>query len=247
MKFLIILKVVRMMSNTMPDKHAGKEFLIDCLFDLAGSAVFSVGIHSFTAPALIAPGGASGVATIVNYFFHIPIGTVNLLINVPLLLLAWKFLGMGFVSKTLKSLVIMTLTLDVLFANFPIYEGDPLLAALFGGVFIGIGLGIIFMRGSTTGGTDIISRLLMLKFPYMPMGQLMMVINFSVLAASAIAFNDIEKALYGLIATFVSSKMVDTLLYGTEQGKMAVIVSDKSQEIASAIMSGMNRGVTMLI
>lgn len=234
------------MLKSKPEDHFAKEFALDCLFDFVGSAVFSVGIHSFTAPALIAPGGVSGIATILNYFFHIPIGTVSLLINVPLLLLAWKFLGMGFVAKTLKSLLIMTVTLDVLFANFPIYEGDFLLAALFGGIFIGAGLGIIFMRGSTTGGTDILTKLLLLKFPYMPMGQLMMLINFSVLVASAIAFHDIEKALYGLIAIFASSKMVDMILYGGEQGKMAVIVSGKSQEIAEGIIGSMSRGVTML-
>lgn len=121
-----------------------------------------------------------------------------------------------------------------------------LLAALYGGVLSGIGLGLIFLRGSTTGGTDIASRLLKIKWPYIPMGRMMMLVDAVIIVASIIAFKSVDSGLYAMIQLFVSSKVIDMILYGSDTGKMILVVSDKNAEIATAIMSDLDRGVTML-
>lgn len=220
--------------------------LVDLLFDLMGSAVYAVGVHMFTAPNHIAPGGVTGIATLVNYLSGAPIGTVSLLINIPLVGLSYYFLGRSTTVKTLKSVLVMSVVLDIMVFFLPPYTENPLLAALFGGVGIGAGLALIFMRGATTGGTDIVARLLQLKFPYLPIGRAMLFVDVVVLAASSLVYRQLESALYGLIAIFACSRVLDSLLYGLDVGKMVLVISEKSEEISKLIISDLDRGATLL-
>ncbi|RPF48322.1 uncharacterized membrane-anchored protein YitT (DUF2179 family) [Hydrogenoanaerobacterium saccharovorans] len=223
-----------------------KVWLTDILFDIAGSTLYAVGVHMFTAPNHIAPGGVTGIATMINYLLGAPIGTVSLLINIPLLFLSFKLLGKAMTVKTLKSVFIMSLILNVMNFILPVYTKNPLLAALFGGVGIGAGLAIIFMRGGTTGGTDIAARLLQLKFPYIPMGRAMLLVDCVVLITSSFVYRQLESALYGLIAIFTCTRVLDSLLYGVDVGKMVLVISEKSQEISKAIINDLDRGATLL-
>lgn len=224
-----------------------KTWATDVLYDLIGAIIYAVSVHMFTAPNHIAPGGVTGIATLVNYLVSsAQIGTVSLLINIPLLLLSYRFLGKSMTIKTLKSVLIMSVVIDLTGLFLPAYTDNPLLAALFGGVGIGAGLAVIFMRGGTTGGTDIAGRLLQLKFPHLPIGRAMMLVDCTVLFASSLVYGKLESALYGLIAIFTCSRVLDSLLYGMDVGKMALVVSDKNEEISKAIIEELDRGVTLL-
>lgn len=142
-------------------------------------------------------------------------------INVPLLILAWKYKGRAFTVKTLKTLLFNTVLLDlVVTPYFPQYTGEPgCLGSVFGGLFMGIGLALIFMRGSTTGGTDILSYLLELKFPHIPIGTMLMLIDFVILLASVMVFGNIETGLFGMVALFCQTKVIDGVIYGMDKGK----------------------------
>ena len=221
-------------------------FTKDILYDIVGSAVYSVGVTMFTAPNHIAPGGVTGIATLINYLFSAPIGTVTFIINIPLLFLSYKFLGKSMTMKTIKSVLIMSTMLNIAGIVLPPYISNPLLAALFGGVGIGAGLAIIFMRGATTGGTDIAARLLQRKFPFLPIGRAMMLVDCTVLITSSFVYGQLESALYGMIALFTCSRVLDSLLYGLDVGRMVLIVSRHNDEISKAIINDLDRGATLL-
>lgn len=228
-------------------KETGKELALDILYDIVGGGIFAIGTHCFVSPSNIAPGGASGIAIMFNYLFNLPIGTMIFVVNVPLMILAYKYIGKGFTLRTLKSVVISSLMLDVVVAPFfPQYVGDELLGSLFGGVITGVGLAIVFMRDSTTGGSDIAGRLIQVRWPHIPIGQAMLFFDVTVLLVSILVFGSIESGLYGLICMFVCSKVIDGIIYGMDKGTMAVIVSDKTREIAEKVMEEMERGVTLL-
>lgn len=222
------------------------EIGLDLLCDLVGCALFSFGVNSFTLPNHIAPGGVTGLSTILNHLFGIPVGLAAFMLNFPLLLLAFFFLGRVFAFKTLKSVLILSFMLDLPLLHRFAYTGDSLLAALFGGILIGSGLAIVFMRGSTTGGTDIVSRLLRLKFPFLQMGKAIMLVDLLVILLAAAVFGQIETALYGIIVIYSTGRMIDTVLYGMDNGKMVTIVSNQDRAIAERIIMELGRGITVL-
>lgn len=214
-----------------------------------GVFLYALGVHMFTSPNNIAPGGVTGIAIILNYLFNWHIGTITLFINIPLLIMSIFFLGKEFTIRTLSAVALFTVMMDYVVVHFPIYVGDSsakILAAIFGGVLMGAGLGIVFMSDFTTGGTDIIMRIIQLKFPYFSTGKLLMVMDFIIVAFSIFVYDDVEVALYALISIFVCSKVIDSLIYGTDIGRLLFIVSDKSQAITSLLLEKIDRGVTLL-
>lgn len=228
-------------------KHT-RDILLDIGADLLGSLLFAIGIVCFTEPANIAPGGVSGLAIILNYIWDVlPIGGVSMAINVPLMILSFMFLGRRASVKTICSLVISSLMIDWVAAPFfPVYVGEPLLGAVFGGVFIGAGLALIFLRGSTTGGTEIVSNLMRLRWPHISMGRAILFVDFAVIALSIVVFGNLESGMYGIISLFCSTKVIDAIVYGFDQGNMVTVVSDKNPEIAQRILRDIDRGVTLL-
>lgn len=220
--------------------------IIDILYDIAGSLLYASGVNVFTAANNIAPGGVTGIATIINHFTNFPIGMTSLIINIPLLVMAFWIWGKKLVFKTVKSVVILSIITDIVGAILPSYDGNPLLAALFGGVCLGSGIALVFIRGSTTGGTDILGRFLQKIFPGIQTGRAILVIDFMVLLSSAIAYQNIETFLYGMVAMFTSSRVIDALLYGADNGKVALIISDKKEELGKTIINEMGRGCTFL-
>lgn len=225
-----------------------KELAVDVLFWTVGCFIFSASVAVFTAPNKMAPGGLTGVATILYYTIGTPIGLTTLLLNIPLFILGFRFIGGKFIISSIICTVISSLGVDLL-SFLPKYDGNHgnmLLAALYGGVLSGIGLGLIFLRGSTTGGSDIASRLLKLRWPYVSMGRMIMLVDAVVIITSTIVFRSVDSGLYAMIQLFVSSKVIDAMLYGADTGKMVLVVSEKNKEIATAIMAELDRGVTML-
>lgn len=222
-----------------------KNLILDILFLGLGCFIYSASVSIFTAPNKIAPGGVTGIATILYYTIGTPIGVMILVLNIPLFLLGFKFIGGKFIVKTLICTAITSVAVDALWF-LPKYQGNMILVSLYGGVLSGIGLGLIFIRGATTGGTDVASRLLKLKWPHVPMGRMMMCLDGIIILASIIAFKSVDSGLYAMINLFVSSKVIDTLLYGSDTGKMVLVISDKYDEIAQKIVSELDRGVTLL-
>ena len=224
------------------------ELLWDGVAFLAGSFLFAVAVNVFTAPNNIAPGGLTGLATMINYLFGAPIGTTILVFNVPLFIWGVLQINFRFILKTLAATVISSVTIDLTAGLFPPYQGDLMLAALFSGVLSGAGLGLIFMRGGTTGGTDLVANLIGRNFQHLSLGKLVLLVDLVVVLISAFVYRNYESPLYAIINIFVSSKLIDAVLYGadTGTGKMMFIISPKNKEIAQRIMTEISRGVTEL-
>ena len=227
-------------------KQKAREFLLDVLYDGAGGAVFAIGLGCFVGPAQIAPGGVSGLSIIINYLTGLPVGSLNMGINIPLLLLAWRFLGRRFTLKTLRSVFIQSVMIDLVGLWLPVYAGDRIMSALFGGVAIVVGLAPVFMRGSTTGGTDIVSRLIQLRFRHVSIGKLLFMVDTAVLLLSVAVFRNIETGLYGMITIYTSNRILDGILYGLDTGKVVLVISEKNQQIAQQVMDRLERGATFL-
>ncbi|MCR4614878.1 MAG: YitT family protein [Clostridiales bacterium] len=226
-------------------KYIGS-FLIDNLFWLAGTALYSCGVIMFALPNRIAQSGMSGVAIIINYLLHTPIGLTNFVLNIPLMILAWIFLGRNFVWRTLWVTGMLSLILDVFSGILPKYEGDRLLAALFCGALSGVGLSLVLKRGATTGGTDIIARLVRKKFPRVPIGSVIFAVDAVVIILAAVVFRNVESALYAAIVIFTSTRVIDYVLYGMGGGKMLMVFTDCAEEITEKIISTYPRGVSVL-
>lgn len=229
-----------------------KNLLLDFVMILAGSVCYAVAIGMFSAPNDIAPGGLTGVATLLNYLFDwIPIGTATILMNVPLIITSWFVLSKYMVVRTLWGILISSVLTDLLSPYigglFLVSEGrNPLLVCIFGGALLGLGVGLIMRRGGTTGGSEVISRLLEKKYPHMSVGTLILGVDAIVITLSAVVYGRVEQALYAVVFVFVGSQIIDRVVYGGRSGKMIMIMSKKQPEITQAIMTKVNRGVTLL-
>lgn len=238
----------------MKQKHPVKAFFrskpgtlaLDLVCFLLGSMLYSVGIISFASPNNIAPGGVSGLATIINYLSGISIGAMVLVLNIPLLLIGWKKLGSVFIGKTAVATVILSVTLDVSALFLPKYTGDHLLASIYGGFFAGAGLALFFIRGATSGGTDIIVRLLQKKFPYFSTGRFVLLIDMAVVLFAALVYWNIESALYAIIYIFITSQLIDQILFGQINGKVLTIITTQGKAVSQKINQEFSRGVTIL-
>ena len=225
-----------------------KTILLDLLFIAMGSAVYAVGVNAFTAPNNIAAGGITGVATMLHYVFSTPIGLVAFLINVPIVLWAIVDIGYKLVTKTMLAILLSSLLID-LFSHFvPAYRGDHILVSLFAGACEGVGLSLVFIRGATTGGTDLIARLLGRRLPHLSMGKLMLAVDGIIVAVSAFVFGSVENAMYACIVIVVSTKIIDAILYGADigTGKLFIVMSPKVRQIGDRVISEMERTVTYL-
>ena len=213
---------------------------------ILGCSLYAIGVNSFSIPNSIAQSGITGLAVIFNQLFECPVGTVNLVLNIPLLILMWLFLGKKLVARTLWVTVLLSTALDVFSLFMPAYTGDKILASLFCGLLQGAGLGLIMITGATSGGTDIVGRLIHKKWPHITVGTIVMVADALVVGAGMLVFRSIESGLYAIIMIFVSTKVIDALIYGTGNGKMLMIVTDKAEEVSQAIVHSSPRGVSIV-
>ncbi len=227
-------------------KETPREIIFDILICFAGSAIYAAGVNIFISPNGFASSGVTGLALIVNYLWKFPTGITMFLMNVPLFIWSYFELGKKFLIKSALTTLSSSLIIDLCARFMPKYTGDTLLAAIFAGGFMGLGLGLIFTRGSTSGGSDIVSRIFNKKYPQMSMGTLMTVLDLTVALISGIVYKNVEDILYAVIVFFVSGRVIDFVVYGSDKGKLLLIVSDNAKAVADEITSKTPRGVSIL-
>lgn len=231
------------MNNLITQKNLLRDFVL-LMF---GILIYNIGTHCFISPANIAPGGIIGIALMINYLIEVPIGILNLVMNIPLLILAWFQLSKKFVLHTGFACVVCSLSLDFVIAKiFPMYTGDLLLSSLYGGILVGIGMAIIFQSGSTTGGSDIVGYLVQKRFPHVSIGRILMLVDSLILVLSIPVFQNIDSALFGLISLYAQTKIIDMIIYGGDVGSQVTIVTRQPDEISKAIISELDRTATIL-
>ena len=230
-------------------RYGWKTLGTDLIHDLVGSFLYAMGVYYFASGADFAPGGITGVAMIINHFFpFLRIGMLSLIINVPVAIICYRLLGRVFFFKSVKSMLISALFLDVIVPLLGSYQDaatNPLLAALFAGALSGIGLAIIYMPGSSTGGTDFIIMSIRKLKPHLSIGTISLAVDGIVILLGWPVFGNINAVLYGVLMTIVSTTIIDKVMYGTGTRRMLLVVSDKAQEIANAIMEETERGATL--
>lgn len=222
--------------------------MIDIAVIIAGSGVYARGVHCFTAPNNIAPGGVTGLATIISFVTDFNIGILITLMNIPLLIAGFFLLNRGTMIKTLIGVVALSVMTDWLLKDVPVYvadSGDGILAAIFGGLLMGAGQGIVYAREGTTGGTDIINKIINRFKPEIKLGQISFLVNAAVALSGYIVYKNLDVVLYAVISVFVQSRVIDVLVYGGLEGKFLMIFSEKPQEIADRLLK-LKRGVTLL-
>ena len=212
------------------EKYIGKYSVKDFLYLILGAFIYSIGTHSFIETANIAPGGAVGVALMLNHVTNLPVGRLTLMVNVPLLILAWFHLSRAFALRTAFACGICSVVLDYVIAPvFPVYMGDQLMGSLYGGILVGVGMAFIFLSGSTTGGSDVVGYLLQKKYPHVSIGRALMMIDGIILSTSIFVFGNVDAALFGLISLYAQTK-----------------VTKYPQKIAERVIKEIDRTVTLL-
>ena len=223
-----------------------KNILRDLFLVASGSAIFSISVNMFSSPNNIVQGGLTGIGTVMNYLFSLPIGAVMLVLNIPLFALALKQLRFKFVIKTVISTFIFTSLIDLGAYIIPAYKGDVLLGCIFCGVLSGVGLALVFLTGSTTGGTDIIAMLIRKKRPDISVGNIMLLADLGVIGLSFLVYGKIESIMYAVIVIFISAKAIDFVLYGREHTKLILIITTRKEQLLSSILLEIGRGASVI-
>ncbi len=232
--------------RTKITKATVRRWSLDMAFYLLGCVLYAAAINCFTVPNQLVPGGVTGVATLLNFLFHIPVGIAIVLMNLPLFVASWRKLGREFTLRTMLVTTLSSAIIDLTAPFLPVFTGDMVLTALFGGVLSGAGLGLIYMRGATTGGSEIAARLLERKLHHIPIGRLILLVDAVVVIIAAIVYRNVESALYAMVLIYVSTSVMDGLIYGSEKGKMLLIMTKQEQAVTQKILEVMARGVTKL-
>lgn len=229
-------------TGTVPVRRYIREILVILLGSLLTAAAFQLLMY----PNSIVTGGITGIAQIVNMLTGFPIGVATILMNIPLFLLAWRKMGRQFVVYSLVCMLALSVFIDLL-AMIPVsLTIDPMLAAVYGGVLYGAGLGVVYTTGATGGGMDIPARLLRRRFPHINFGVFSLAMNGVIIVAFAVIFHKIESCMYAVICAYISSKLMDVILYGPITSRLCYIISDKSDDLKDAITSRLGRGATLL-
>ncbi|WP_026487451.1 YitT family protein [Caldanaerobius polysaccharolyticus] len=225
-----------------------KENIRQKIFDFIGislgTLLTALALNLFLQPNQIAPGGVSGLAIEINYLTGLPTGTLTIIINVPLFLIAIKVLGARFGVKTFYATILLGVLIDLTSGIRPL-TNDSILAAVYGGLIMGLGLGLVIKYHATTGGTDLAAMVLHKYIKTLTVGRLLLIIDFVIIAIAGIIFNP-EKAMYALAAEFLAIKLIDIIQEGITTNRVALIISKRHKEIISKIMKELDRGATLL-
>ena len=227
-------------------KRDTKKTCLDVLYDIAGGTLYAAGIYTFAKNAEFAPGGVSGLALILNHLSGLPVGTTTLLLNIPLIAVSYKLVGKRFLMKSAVSMLVSNIILDGIFPFTPAYTGSPFLAALYAGVFLGTGMTLFYMRGSSSGGIDFLALSIKKKKPPLSIGTLIMLIDLVIILLGWPVFGNVDAVLYGVASTFVCTVVIDKVLYGTGAGSLAIIITGKGKETAERIGEINRRGATAI-
>ena len=226
-----------------------KELFIDILVDIVAGMIIAVGIYNFALNADFPVAGFSGIAIILYHLFGLPVGAGTIILNVPVAIFCYKFLGKEFFLKSMKSMIISSLLMDYVAPLFPVYQGDRLLSAICCGVLSGLGYAMIYMRDSSTGGSDFIMMSIKALNPHLSLGNIAFALDaVIVILGTVIVSRDVDSLIYGLIVSYLLSLVMDKVMYGIDEGKLALIVTDPehSTEICFKIDEVLGRGSTIL-
>ena len=219
-------------------------YIRDYCMIVIGALIAGASYAYFFVPNNIAPGGVTGIATVLNFLLGKPaVGTLSLILNIPLFLIGYKTGGKRFVFRSFMAMMLLSLFIDIL-PGAPV-TGDGMLASIFGGILLGIGLGLVLRAGATTGGTDLAAQMVHNRFQFISVGTFLFGIDCTVILLAGVVF-DIQAALVALIALYVSTKVIDTVIKGWNTEQQMMIISDKSPQIAQRIISDMDRGATFI-
>ena len=209
-------------------------------------ALYALGFNWFFVPNHFTVGGFTGVAQIINHFLPmLPVGTIALVLNIPLFILGWRKIGRDLLISSLYATAVSSLMIDVLSSNHTFSPMDPILACIYGGIVTGIGCGLLLHESATTGGTEMAARLLKLKFQGLSIGSLCLGLDVAVTIGYALCFRDMTRAMYGVVALYILSLLIDRVVYGPNASKVAYIISEQYEAITQKLLQ-LDRGVTLL-
>jgi uncharacterized membrane-anchored protein YitT (DUF2179 family) len=214
---------------------------------LLGSVIMGIGYSLFLIPHHFVPGGVSGIAMIINYFTRLPLGIMIMVLNIPVFIVGIKIMGRKYGLRSLLGMVISSVLIDFFHevVGLKSATANPILAAIYGGFMLGVGLGLVFRGRASTGGSDILGQILN-RWTGMSVGIGIMLIDFFIISASGVAFKQLEAPLYGYIVLFISSKVIDMILEGWNYTKLVIITSTKTEEIQEFILNTLDRSGTAL-
>lgn len=231
----------------LAEKISFKELVIDIAVDIIGGILIAIGVYNFAAVQGFPMVGFNGVALILYQLYRLPMGLTVVLLNIPAMFLCYKQMGRRFLIKSVKSIAITSVIIDVVAPLFPVYTGDKLLAAVCCAAVSGIGYALIYMRESSTGGTDFLMMAIRSKIPHVSIGNIVLVLDALVVVCGTIfVYKDIDSLIYGTMIAVVIAIVVDKLMYRTSSGKVTLIVTDKGREMCETISAVTDRGSTIL-
>lgn len=224
-----------------------KKWSLDILIDIVGGILIALGTYNFAAASEFPVSGINGIALIFYHLWGLPIGRVALLLNIPIAVVCFRILGRDFFLRSLRTILITSAIMDYIAPLFPVYEGDRMLAAICTGVLSGLGFAMIYMRDSSTGGSDFIMLSLKALNPHLTLGKIAFALDSAiVLLGALIVSKDADSLIYGMIVCFLLSAVMDKVMYGIDAGKMTLIVTDYAHEVAAKIDELTGRGATFL-
>lgn len=217
------------------------------LYIIIGCIICALSYAVFLIPHQIVPGGVTGIAMLLHFLYHTPVGLAAIILNIPLFIIAIRILGVSYGIKSVIAIFITNLLIDffVYTIKIPTPTNNTVLAALYGGLLLGAGLGLVFRGGASTGGTDIVGQILT-RFTNLSVGMWIMIVDFVVITLAGVTTGSFELALLGYLALFLSSKVIDLVLEGMDYARAAFIISTKQDKIIDGIYDKMRRGVTVL-
>lgn len=224
----------------------GKRIAVDILVETLGSFLIAIGLYNFALNAKFPMTGFSGIAMILYRLFGLPIGLTTVVLNIPVAILCYRLLGKGFFFRSVRCMIISSFMIDIVAPLLPVYEGERLLAALCTGILAGFGYAIIYMRNSSTGGSDFIIMAVKAVRPHISLGKIAFLSDIGIILAGGFIFKDMDGIIYGMIINYFFAIVVDKVMYGINAGKLTLIVTDLGEEVTDVIEECCGRGSTIL-
>lgn len=221
------------------------KLIFDYIVLMFGATIVGISVGSVLLPSKLSTGGFTGIATILHYVMKLPASVVLLALNIPIFLLVWKVIGFKYGFRSLVGMIFCSLGIK-LGEYFGVLTTEPILAAIYGGILSGLGIALTYRAGGSTGGTDLVAKLVQVKKQHMNLSEILLIVDGIIIATSSIIFNSIEVALYSIVSLYVMTKMLDLVLVGADYSKAVFIITEKDKEISDYMHSVLNRTTTRI-
>lgn len=239
-------ELVKRIQGNMINKEKINRICMDIVWECIGSFLIAISLYNFALNAKFPMTGFSGIAMIVYRLVEIPMGITTIVINIPVALLCYRLVGKEFMLRTIRCMVISSFFIDYIAPLLPLYSGDRMLAAIVTGVFGGIGYAVIYMRNSSTGGSDFLIMAAKAIYPHLKLGTITFIADFGIVLAGGIIFKDMDGIIYGVIINFFLAIVIDKVMCGLNSGKIAMIITEQGEDICDVIDACSGRGSTIL-